>query len=308
MTTLLALIAVAFPQMPPEALDAWADGAGLQVVRMHTTTGDVVVYLPARFSAGDYVSGAIYLEPAGARLEAGRNGAVLATYSLDVLGSRVSLKSSQFSGKAPAGGSPISLVLRREDGGEAGSKLASSRPQGVQVSETIACPVVEHGTAIRVVGSFDGNRESTMVWIDGVPAGIVAEGSRDCVVSTMDAQVGPHTLRIKEGGADSQHRFSVVTVVVEPPIDARIGRKTAIAVTVDGLEDAVPSAFPLKVVLSNDRPKLFPFGETVELAVDQANVNEGAWTGRVEFKPRGKGEYSMRARLVCESFLRRIGN
>ena len=307
MTTILAAIALGFPQLPAEALDAWAVPAGLQVGRMHMAEGDVVVYLPGRIGAGDLVSGAVYLEPAGDRTDVGQNEATLARHSLDVMGSTVSLKSSQFSTRAPEDGSPIVIVLRGPDGGPAGRVSTTSGSMGALIEEPTACPVVEYGTAIRVVGRFDGNRETTMAWIDGTPAGVVAEGSRDCVVSTMNAGVGPHKLRIKEGGVESEHMVNVVRLDVKPPVDARIGRKTAIEVIVDGLEEAEASAFPLRVVLTNDTPKLFPFGEASEVTVNGNEVTNGRWSGKIEFKPKKKGQFSMGARLVCDAFLKRIG-
>jgi hypothetical protein len=173
--------------------------------------------------------------------------------------------------------------------------------------EPAACPVVEIGTAIRVVGRFDGARETTMAYIDGVPAGVLAEGSKDCIVSTMSAGLGPHKLTIKEGGVESQHMVNVVRVDVIAPADARVGRKTQIDVSVDGLDDADTSAFPLKVVIDNNAPKMFPFSGTTELEVNPSEVENGRWTGKIEFKPKTKGKFSMAARLVCDGFLRRMG-
>lgn len=307
MTTILAAIALGLPQLPAETIDAWAAPAGMQVLRMHLTEGDVVVYLPSRIAAGDVVSGAAYLEPAGGRTDVVQNEAVLASHAIEVMGSTISLSSSQFSTRAPADGSPIVIALKSKDGGTAATMKAGSGAMGASIDEPAACPVVEHGTAIRVVGRFDGSRETTMAWIDGAPAGVIAEGSRDCVVSTMNAGVGPHRLRIREGGVESEHMVNVVRLDVKPPVDARVGRKTAIEVVVDGLEEAPADAFPLKVVLSNSTPKLFPFGENSELLVAGNEVANGRWAGKIEFKPKGKGNFSMGARLVCDAFLKRIG-
>lgn len=306
MTTLLAALVIGMPQMPAEVIDAWAAPVGLQIVRVHVPEGDVVVYLPARIAPGETVAGSIYLEPAGeGRVDQARNEDSLQHHQVDVCGAPVDLDKPHLSIQAPDGGS-LTVTVRNADGSGAVTGTGVVAGSGPGMDEPSACPVVEIGTAIRVVGRFDGRRESTMAYIDGVPAGILAEGSRDCVVSTMNAGVGPHKLVVKENGVESQHSVNVVRVDVTPPVDARIGKKTSIEVVVDGLEGADSSAFPLSVKLTNNAPKLFPFGSNAELQIQSTDVTNGRYSGKVEFKPKKKGQFSLSARLVCDAFLKRI--
>lgn len=306
-TTFLAALALGLPQMPAEALDSWAAPAGLQVVRLHAAEGDVVVYLPARLEPGCKVSGSVFVEPAGIGVaEVGRNRATLTGESLDLLGASVPVSDAQFTVAVPDDGSPITMSLVTSGGTPVKGGTTSSA-LGAMIDEPAACPVVEQDTAIRVVGKFDGLRETTLVWIDDQPAGVLAEGTRDCVVSTMGAGLGAHKLRIKEGSVESEHMVNVVRVDVKPPASARLGKVAGVEVAVDGLSDAETTAFPLSVVVSNNMPKLFPFGGLTQVAVDAAGVRDGRWTGKIEFKPKGKGDYAMCAHLVCDAFLKRIG-
>lgn len=306
-TTLLATFALSPVQMPIEALDAWAGPAGLKVLRSRLTEGDVVVYLPARMAAGDQISGSVYLEPSGESMsQQAANAEALKAHSLDAMGTTLMLADPQFTLRLPDDGSPLVLTLRHSDGGTA-SRMTAEVASLSGSDEPAATPVVEEGTAIRVVGSFDGNRENTVATLDGVAAGVIAEGSRDCVVSTMNLGPGSHRLKVRENGVESEHMVNIVRVTVKPPLDARVGRKTAIEVAVDGLEGVDASAFPLRLVLSNSMPKVFPFGESATLDVHPNAIVQGRWSQKLEFKPKKKGEFSMVARLECDGYLRRIG-
>ncbi len=306
-TTLLASFALGLPQMPAEALDAWASPAGLRVLRTHLPEGDIVVYLPSRMSAGETISGSVYMEPAGeSQSRQASNAMALAKHSIDATGTTINVGQPQFTLRTPENGSPLSLTVRSEDGGTA-ARMTVDLSAGTGSDEPAACPVVEQGTAIRIVGRFDGKRDTTYAWIDGVPTGVIAEGSRDCIVSTMGSDLGSHRLKVRDNGVESEHVVNVVRVEVKTPTDARIGRKTAIEVRVDGLEGADMASFPLRVVLKNSMPKLFPFGEGSEMLVDSREVVAGRWTGKLEFKPKKKGEFSMSSLLICDAFLKRIG-
>ncbi len=307
-TTFLAALALGLPQMPAEALDNWAAPAGLQVVRLHAAEGDVVVYLPSRLEPGCKVSGSVFVEPTGVGVaEISRNRNTLGASTIDVQGTSVRVDDPQFTVSVPEDGSAITMTLVTGEGGSAVRGGTTSSALGTTIDEPAACPVVEQDTAIRVVGKFDGLRETTLVWLDDQPAGILAEGTRDCVVSTMGTGLGAHRLRIKEGAVESEHMVNVVRVDVKPPASARPGKVAGVEVAVDGLTDAETTAFPLSVVVSNNMPKLFPFGGLTQVAVDAAGVRDGRWTGKIEFKPKGKGDYAMCAHLVCDAFLKRIG-
>ena len=71
--------------------------------------------------------------------------------------------------------------------------------------------------------------------------------------------------------------------------------------------DAEPAAYPFTIVLTNNMPKLFPFGEESVLVVNASEVQNGQWSSKLEFKPKARGNFAMSARLVCDSFLKRIG-
>lgn len=291
MLSLCAAVVLGFQvQTPIEDLDMWAGPAGLRIVKLKSAGGGVTVYLPTRFGAGDIVSGSIFRESEPGEVEVG--------------GKKLSGDAWGFALKAQS--SNLELALAPSGGGESVRGSVEGAGAGPTRAGRDASPFVQEGTAIRLVGSFDGDRETTEAWIDGQRAGILAEGPSDCVVSSLNVGAGPHTLRVREGGSETEHAFNVVRLGIIAPERARVGRMTAIEVTVDGLEGAKAETFPLRVDLRNNAAKLFPFGADASIEFEAGDVQAGSATKKLEFRPKARGTFSLTSVLSSVPFLSRL--
>lgn len=313
MTTLLAALALAMPtpalqngQSAAIALDDQAMlAAGLRLTTISLPEGNVVIYLPARLAAGDRISGSIFVNPTGdTNALRSKNDEILRSQLIEVNGVAMPVTATQFTTMVSPSGN-LTFVVHSADGANSAkaSVDVSSAPTATQLVD--ACPVVEMGQPLRIVGNFDGNRDTTEVSVDGREVGILAESPRECVIAP-EANLGAHKLSVRDGMLALDRTVNLVSVSVKTPESAVLGRKTKFELIVDGLENADSSAFPLSLVISSTTPKLLSFGEEAKVSINPADIRDGQWKGTLEFKPLKRGTYSLRARLACDAFLSTI--
>lgn len=304
MTTWLALLAVGTTTAPSTD---WAADYGLRVAELATPEGVVQVYLPDKMAPGDSISGTVFAFGGGETVSArNANLQLLQGRELSIAGTNVKVSDGIFTFHVPADASTIEVVVRDVAGSGAVRSAVEVRPAAAAYSGIVAAPIVEEGFAIRVLGAFDGKRDSTDVKLDGIEAGVLAESPRECIVSTMNRGPGAHRLQMAEGQITLDQQINIARLTVTPPDEARIGKKSFMELVVDGLEDADPRGFPLQVVLRSSTPALLSFGEKTSVDVNQADVRGGLWKGKIEFKAKKKGTYHLSPQLVTQGFLSKI--
>lgn len=303
MTTLLAILAVGTLTTTPAD---WAASCGLSIAELNLPEGKLQVYLPAHVAPGDMISGTAFAFAGGdSALARNANLAALQARELTVGDRTIKVSEALFHVQIPSDATTFDIVSRHEEGATARATV-QVRPLGTTYTGMVASPIIEEGYAIRVLGPFDGKRESTMVKLDGVEAGILAESPRECVVSAMGRGPGSHRVEVTEGSAHLDQRINIARLTVTPPEEARIGKKSYIEVMVDGLDDPDPRAFPLHIVLRSTTPTLLSFGEGASIEVTQDGIRDGVWKGKLEFKTKKRGTYELFPQLIATGFLDRI--
>lgn len=296
MTTWLALIALGSTPSPSAE---WAAACGLHVAELALAEGAVHVYLPAHIAPGDMISGTAFAFASGPSVASrNANEEVLHGLEITIGGKTVRVADGNFRFQVPSAASTVDIVVRKPDGSGLARAVVEVRAARNAYTGLAASTIVEQGFAIRAIGQFDGNRDTTEVKLDDVDAGILAESPRECVISTMNRAPGAHRLRLSEGTEKLDQQVNIARVTVTPPEGARIGKKAFIEVTVDGLHHADPHAFPLHVVLRNSAPDLLSFGEQANIEIRRDDVIDGLWRGRIEFKAKKKGRYSLQPLLM----------
>jgi len=306
MTTWLAILALGTPS--PVSQD-WAATCGLRVAELSTTSGVVQVYLPEKIAPGDNISGTVFSFGSGETSSARTlNTSELQGYELTIAGRTVKVSEGMFTFQVPGDAQAIELSVAKADGTSSVRSTVDVRPAAAAYAGVVAAPIVEEGYAIRVLGAFDGKRDTTEVKLGGIEAGILAESPRECVVSTMNRGPGAHRLQLAEGQITLDQQLNIARLTVTPPDEARIGKKSFMEVVVDGLADADPRGFPLQVVLRSSTPALLSFGEKTVVDILRADVKDGMWKGKLEFKAKKKGTYKLMPQLATDGFMSRLPN
>lgn len=306
MTTWLAILALGTPS--PVSQD-WAATCGLRVAELSTTSGVVQVYLPDKIAPGDQISGTVFAFGGGETASArSLNTTELQGYELTIAGRSVKVSDGLFTFQVPSDASAVEISVSKGDGSGTVRSTVDVRPAAAAYYGVIAAPIVEEGYAIRVLGAFDGKRDTTEVKLDGIEAGILAESPRECIVSTMNRGPGAHRLQLAEGQITLDQQLNIARLTVIPPEEARTGKKSFLEVVVDGLADADPRGFPLQVILSSSTPALLSFGDRTAVDILRADVKDGMWKGKLEFKVKKKGTYKLMPHLATDGFLSRLPN
>lgn len=299
MTTWLAIIAIGTTSAPSTD---WAAASGLQVKELTTAEGTVHVYLPAHIAPGDTISGTVFAFGNGVSVaERNANTAKLQGHELTIEGRSVKLSEALFKFQVPTSASTLDIVVRDSNGSGAATGVVEVKPASGAYTGLVGAPIVEEGYAIRVLGSFDGDRDTTEAKLDGLEAGILAESPRECVVSTMNRGPGEHRLQVTEAQMSLDQQLNIARLTVTPPSEARVGKKSYMDIVVDGLKDADPRGFPLQVVLNTSTPELFDPQSMLALTINREDVVDGVYKGRLEFKMKKRGTYELTPQLVAKA-------
>jgi hypothetical protein len=298
MTTWLALIALGSTPVPSAD---WAASCGLRVAELASAEGSIHVYLPARIAPGDTISGTVFAFGSGPSVSARNlNQEVLQSLELTISGKTIRVSEANVRFQVPSGASAIEISVRRPDGGGPVRSVVEVRSARSAYAGLAASTIVEEGYAIRAIGRFDGDRDTTEVKLDGIDAGILAESPRECVISTMNRGLGAHRLQVSEGAGALDQKVNIARLTVTPPEEARIGRKSFIELEVDGLKGADPRGFPLLAVLRSPTPEQLSFGAETSLEIRPDQIVDGLWKGRIEFKAKKKGRYELLPQLIAQ--------
>jgi hypothetical protein len=276
------------------------------MVSMDTSDGKVLVYLPSQVAAGDRIAGSTFIQAAGSGYdEQHRHFLALEECSVTVGDARVKIGNSMFSTLIPAGAGSLPMSVLDPSGrliAQAQIPVSANAPAGP--SEFSTAPIVQAGTPIVISGPFDGNRMETFASINGRAAGILAEGPRECDVTAPGDKNGPVQVRVSENGRRFEQKVSVVGFTFMAPANAtRAGSKAAIAVEVDGLQDADPAAFPVAVQLWNSDPRVMRFPgpnpSIYTLRINRSDVSNGHALASVPIQAKGRGQYTVTGVIYC---------
>ena len=289
MTSLVALALLA--QQPP--VFSQASVSGIVVTEFETPQGRIHVYLPDDMAAGDTISGMVYTEPKG-------TGAAREANAKLIQGLVVSVDGRVAERDGPR------ITVRALD---RGFKL--SRSLDVKLSEsTYSAPVevdslradrdlkfmfpdvAPSGRPMLIAGPFDGDNGTTSVSVGGKAATVLVESPRSCVVQQDASFVGRKTVSVADGGRAGEGSVVLPKIVLTAAKTSLVrGEKTQITVTVQGLEGAPDSVFPIPLELKNESPNVISMPRYVNWSVEPTAVSDGTWTRTLEVTSVNPGSF-----------------
>jgi hypothetical protein len=304
MTALLVALVIANPLAAPAAplvpdhLHRWTQQFGVQGLELGPEGSRVIIYLPDDIQPGDKISGSVF-----------GNGNT-SGLTLDANGARTRVSDVLFSFDVPRNTDRVHLRLFDGDRMIAETSVIAAG-QGMRFDTFHMSPVTQAGTAIEVVGPFDGDRLTTGARLDGRAAGVLTESPRACVISAPAGARGRTAVYVFEGGKVFESNVNVLHLSIRGPegqVTAR--RQGQVAIDVDGLGGLEQEAFPISVVVVNENPAVIRFLGGQEdhaiVEVPYQQVEGGRWSGVAPFTALTRGSFGVHGYLFSEGYRRRV--
>ncbi len=254
---------------------------GLSVATFTAPQGMIYVNLPSDMAAGDTLFGTVVAEPKGEDPKTRtRNQQELSEYVVELGQQKSTISAGRVLKLAlPSAISTTTyLILRDRKGKEVCRSevpVASSLPTIVDFT----LPVLgQHGSAVEIRGSFDGNLDTTRVRISGQDVQLLAESPRRLIARNTSERVGLNEIEIREGDQVRRGPFRSLGIRLSAPkLDLLRGEQTTLTVTVLGLEGIKA---PVPLVLENKSPGIISMGSAniERITISPSQVQGGIYT------------------------------
>jgi len=315
-TTVLPLF-IAFPSVshihakPPSIIVHKTAYQPMQVV-LSLEAGAVCIYLPNEIRPGDKVSGSVFGNPAGESWDQKQqNMQYLNSLTFKAGTSKIAVGTTSFSFVAPPEPA-VPLEVDDPTGKVVGmADLLLTVSEADRPSDFSAPYVVQAGMPFGIHGPFDGDRSRTFASFDDHAAGVLAEGSSECYLTSPNDHPGTVQLTVQKSGHKFERKLNVVGFTFMTPSERLLaGAKSTLGVEIDGLRDADPAAFPVLVTLFIDNPKVLRFSgsspEAYTLAVNPSDIVNGHVLKSVPVIARSRGMYSVTGSISDSSVGRQV--
>jgi hypothetical protein len=246
---------------------------GLHRAIFHIPKGTIRVNLPDDLSAGDSISGTVYLEASGKdQKEKDRNSGELSGYVVEMEGQRVRSSEKHFRLRMPNVATGLSnLVLRDRQNRIVERCKLTVDPRQAPAPEFVLPLGGQAGSLISARGPFASDTVSS-VSLGGTSASVIAESPRKIVFQTPVTVVGVSTLEVKSGALTAAGPFRSLGLEVRATRENLIrGQRATMTVEVSGLVDVKE---PVSLIIVNRSPSTVALegGVVQQLAIDPAEV------------------------------------
>jgi hypothetical protein len=212
---------------------------GLTEVTFDTLRGRVHVRLPDDVTAGDTISGTVWMEPEGkSAAERAESEEWLKALGIAVAqqGRPVFFDWARWS--VPASDSSMAVALTRGDGRVLATAPVAVRRAGAAAARDYVVPsLMQTGKPVPIAGPFDGDCSTTVVTAGGQEIKVLAESPRKVVIEAPKVAAGPVQLQIrKSGGAPILRPTRIAGVRLQAgKYDLTRGERTELTGKVEGL-------------------------------------------------------------------------
>ncbi|MEM7101860.1 MAG: hypothetical protein AAF502_01940 [Bacteroidota bacterium] len=253
---------------------------GLLTTSFATIEGDVTVYMPAYFSAGETISGTVKVQPEGKNdRQVAKNSAALNGYVIEIENQQ-----RKGPGKAtwaiPAGayGTAVTyLLLKDRNGNTVGRQSIPLQPEGFNSGHFTenGFNIPDHfqtTSPVEISGRFDGEIDNTTVDFNGETGQILAESQTSAFVDVPERIEGPVEVTITENGETVSGTSNIIDLsLAADQLSLQSGENATITMTVTGMEGMDT---PVDVTIANLTPNVIsmPTGMTDIITIDPSDV------------------------------------
>ncbi|MGA3262567.1 MAG: hypothetical protein ABSC47_00820 [Terracidiphilus sp.] len=297
---------------------------GLNTTTFDTPHGKVKVNLPDDATAGDTLSGTVFVQPSGKTAkEQAKNGDELNGYVVEVQNKKTQVGKKVLEFGVPATAGVTYLVLRDRAGNEVSTaavpiKAAQTEAEHTATTETAATKtatgfhlptVSQAGRPLNIPGPFDGNSITTDVKIGGEKAEVLAESPRKTTVQAPSDAVGLQPIHVQKGSAEADGELRNLGIKLSSP-DTKILKDgtTKVSAEVRGL-DGLKTPISFKLVNRSEPVVSLEGGDDQTITIQPEDVRPGGvYTVTRTLTGKGSGNFTLIAMISDESMPEYGGN
>ncbi len=300
MTTIVALVLLAQRPVFTQAVVS-----GIVVTEFDTPEGRIQVYLPQDMAAGDTISGTVFAEPKGTGAEREANDKVLQGVVVSIDAQYGERNGQRIVFRGLDKGHKLSRSLKTKTYSDGPTYEATIKVEEERSDKTLQFVIPEvapAGRPMSIAGPFDGDIGTTTVSVGGKPATVFVETPRRCVLQADTSFTGKKSVSVSDGGVVGEGSVFLprINLTATKTALAR-GEKSTLTVTVQGLDDAPASLFPIPVELKNMSPSIIDMPAQMNFGVEYADVRDGAWTRTVVVTASNPGSFVVTGLLFAVS-------
>lgn len=243
--------------------------------------GKIYVNLPDDLSAGDIVTGTIFIEAEGSGDQQNRNFSALERFAVRIGEQRFSASNKTFKLSVPPSSKSSTLVVEVLDrGGRPGVAreipILAQQPESARVVSIQ--PYGQIGGFITIPCPCDGLlTESDYVKVNGKEVLVLAESPRQRIAYNTSELAGPTKIEISEGGKFTRGEFRNIAVkMTASKLNLQRGERATLRIEIQGLENLRESE-EITIRLTNNTPNIVALngGDQQEFAVHFRDVLAG---------------------------------
>jgi hypothetical protein len=146
-----------------------------------------------------------------------------------------------------------------------------------------------------IAGPFDGDIGTTRVTVGGKPATVFVETPRSCILQADTSFVGKKSVIVSDAGGPALEGSTYLPKIVLTAGKTALvrGERTVLTVTVQGLDDAPRSIFPIPIEIKNLSPSVIDLAPYTNMAVEYGDVSNGEWKRQITLTSINPGSFTV---------------
>ncbi len=273
-----------------------------QKISLSSSKGEISLYAPDKYAAGDTISGKLMAEPSGktGKIQA-KNAKLLDQYSVEVAGVKTGIGNGWATWTVPDA-KDFTVTLLNEKGKRVDSIQIPVHDEGLgKKTQDFQCPkILQAGHAFPIMGQYNGVSDDTFVRVGDEELQKLAESPRVIVVEPPPQQTGEMEITVTEGNVTKTFKTRNISVLLHADdLHLKRGQTTNFTVTVKGLEE-LEERLPL-FVTNHSRETVNLEGEgTVWIEPSAVNSEDGSFVFESSILAYSSGSFRITATVIDE--------
>lgn len=275
-------------------------GNQYQKITLSSSKGNINLFTPDKYAAGDTISGKMMAEPSGKTGKAcAKNAKILDQYSVEIAGVKTGVGNGWITWTVPDA-KDLTVTLLNEKGKRVDSiRIPVHYRAGEMKPRDFQCPeIIQAGHAFPIPGQYNGLYDDTMVRAGEEELQLLVESPRAVIVEPPPRQTGEMEISVKEGNISKTFKARNISVLLHADnLHLKRGQTTGLAITVRGLGGLVK---PLPLYVTNlTRETVSMEGEgAVWIEPSGVNPEDGSFVFKSSIVAHSSGSFRIRASVI----------
>lgn len=275
-------------------------GSQYQKITLSSSKGNINLFTPDKYAAGDTISGKMMAKPSGKTGKTcAKNAKILDHYSVEIAGVKTGIRNGWITWTVPDA-KDLTVTLLNEKGKRVDSiRIPVHYGPGEMKTQDFQCPeIVQVGHAFPIPGQYNGVSDDTMVMANDQKLQLLLESPRVVIVEPPPRQTGEIEISVREENVTKEFKTRNISVLLHADdLKLKRGQTTGLTITVQGLGGLVK---PLPLYVSNlTRETVSIEGEgTVWIEPSGVNPEDGSFVFKSSILAHSSGSFWIRASVI----------